>query len=278
MSAASVRVYDGALSIDDIGIALDLPAIPELVRRMQAHGLAEVTVARGAPPADLLVLLRTLAGEPERMFDASTIKRRLGKAAAASIVVLPAKGLESVSGRRAASITQAFELVSFDDDPPAAPAGGAPAGPAASAVPPQRLSRAVGSAEVDWLAGVPADTPLGTALQAVTLDPYGEKILDRVAELGRAIDRAFRNNQIEVAARALTAVVGLEPGAPDGTPRSSYVITIRRALTREVLAQLAQRVTDQQLAPLVTPLLERGGADAVEILLGHLSKAEVGVK
>ena len=278
LASAAVRVYDGNLSIDDVGIADNLPAVPELVRRMQEHGLAEITIARGAPPADLVVLLRTLAGDPERMFDAGTVKRRLGKAAAASIVVLPVKALESASGRRGASMTQAFELSALEE---AATRADAPAGAPAAAAPPARVDggTAPSSSEfpdVDWLAlsGIPSDTPLGAALQAVVLDPYGEKILDRLSELGRAIGKALRIGEVDAAAQALAAIVSLEPGAPDGTPRSSYVITIRRALTREVLQQLARRATDVRLAPIVTAVLHQGGGDAVEILLGLLTSAE----
>ena len=271
LASAAVRVYDGTLSIDDVGIAPDLPAVPDLLRRMQEHGLAEITIARGAPPADLVVLLRALAAEPERMFDAGTIKRRLGKAAAASIVVLPVKAMESASGRRGATMTQAFDL-SVIEEAAAAEAQEA-AGEQEAAAPPPASAE---FPDVDWLAltGIPSDTPLGAALQAVTLDPYGEKILDRLSELGRAIAKAFRSGEVEIAAQALAAVVSLEPGAPDGTPRSSYVITVRRALTREVLLQLARRSTDARLGPLVTAVLHRGGGDAVEILLGLLAAAE----
>jgi HEAT repeat protein len=45
-------------------------------------------------------------------------------------------------------------------------------------------------------------------------------------------------------------------------------------LTRAALAQMAQLVTDQRLAPIVTAVLHRGGGDAVEILLGLLSTAQ----
>jgi hypothetical protein len=127
----------------------------------------------------------------------------------------------------------------------------------------------------DWLAaGVPADTPIGAALQAVTLDPYGEKILDRLSVLGRAIERAIPDGDVEAVAQALAAIIGLEPGAPDGTPRSSYAITLRRALTRETLSRIAPLAGDARLAPAVTAVVQRGGGDAVEILLGLLSQAE----
>ena len=106
------------------------------------------------------------------------------------------------------------------------------------------------------------------------LDPYGEHVLEDLAALGRAIDKAFRSGEIEVAAQAIAAVVSLEPGAPEGTPRVSYAITVQRALTWEVLQELARRAPDVRLAPIVTAVLQRGGEDAVEILLGLLSDAE----
>lgn len=279
LASAAVRVYDGTLSIDDVGIADNLPAVPELVRRMRVHGLAEITIARGAPPSDLLVLLRALAGDPERACDAGTVKRRLGKAAAASVVVLPVQALESASGRRAATVTQAFELAALEEAAAARPDASGEA-PAAPARPPQAdedtAPESPESPNGSWMAptGVPSDTILGAALQAVTLDPYGLGILDRLAELGGAIAEALANDKVEVAAQALAAAVSLEAGAPDGTPRSSYTITLRRTLTREALTQMAQLVTDPRLAPIVTAVLQRGGEDAVEILLGLLSTAQ----
>lgn len=276
LASAAVRVYDGTLSIDDVGIADDLPAVPELVRRMQEHGLAEITIARGAPPADLVALLRALAADPEQLHEAGTVKRRLGKAAAASIVVLPLKALESLSGRRTASVAEALATALQEEGAAKRPDTGAaaPAAPTpAAAAQTGRVSEFPG---VDWLAltGIPPDTPLGAALQAVTLDPYGENVLANLSALGRAIDKAFRSGEIEVAAQAIAAVVGLEPGAPEGSPRASYAITVKRALTWDVLQELARRAPDLQLAPIVTAVLHRGGADAVEILLGRLSAAE----
>ena len=281
LASAALRVYDGTLSIDDVGIAADLPSVPELVHRMRLHGLAEITIARGSPPADLMALLRALAADPEDVGDAGTVKRRLGTAAAASIVVLPVKALEAASGRRGETVTQAFESSALEAAAAAAGVAAAPgAVPAAPGSPAEADGRTTpASSEAlsdDWIAltGVPADTPLGAALQAVTLDPYGEGVLDRLSELGRAIAGALANDEVEVAARALAAVVGLEPDAPEGTPRSSYVIILRRTLTREALIQMAPLALDQRLAPVVTAVLHRGGGDAAEVLLGLLSSAQ----
>jgi len=269
LASAAVRVYEGALSIDDVGISPDLPAVAEVVRRMQEHGLAEVTLARGAPPADLLAFLRTLAADPEIAGDAGTMKRRLGAAGAASIVVLPVRALDGISGRRAASVTQAFEMASLDlsaADPPSP-------GPGADRrAPPGALEPEAG----DWASpvGVPADTPLGAALEALTRDPYGARVLDRLCDVAAEVGAALANDQVELAAQALAAVVGLEPGAPEGTPRSSYVICLNRALTRDALAQMAPLSIDARLAPIATAVLQRGGGDAVELLLGLLATAQ----
>jgi hypothetical protein len=279
VTSATLRVYDGALSVDDIAIAGNLPAVPEVVRRIREHGLAEVTIARGAPAADLVVFLRTLAADPERAFDAATMKRRLGKAAAASIVVLTVKASEAATGRRAASVTEAFDQAALEDAAAARPEE--PAEPARTGGP--RSTRAAVPAPADapaapaadWLAaGVPADTPLGAAVQAVIWDPYGETILDNLSVLGRAIERAIPAGEVEAVTQALAVVIGLEPGAPEGTPRSSYAITLRRALTWETLSRIAPLAVDARLAPAVATVLQRGGGDAVQILLGLLSAAE----
>jgi hypothetical protein len=245
---------------------------------MQEHGLAEITIARGAPPADIVTLLCTLATDPEQRFEAGTVKRQLGKAAAASVVVLTAKALEVASGRRAATVAEALAFAKQEDAAAAPPAavGGAPApaaGAPAAAAATGRVSEFPG---VDWLAvtGIPSDTLLGTALQAVTMDPYGEKIPDHLSALGLAVDRAFRSGAVEAAAQAIAAVVSLETGAPEGTPRASYAIAVKRMLTWEVLQALARQAPDVQLAPIVTGVVHRGGEEAVEILVGLLSAAE----
>lgn len=246
LASASVRVYGGVLSIDDVGIADSLPAVCEIGRRMQAHGLAEVTIAKGAPPADLLAMLKGLAADPKHEGEAHDIKRWLGKAGAASIVVLPTRALDATSGRRAATVTQAFELAAIEDAATGAPAP----------------------------SGVPDGTLLGDALSAVGRDPYGPGILDRLAALSDAIGGALARGDIEGVAQSLAAVVALEPAAPEGTPRSSYVITLRRLLVREVLTGMARLVPDARLAPVATAVLHRGGGDAVEILLELLSAAQ----
>lgn len=245
LASASVRVYGGVLSIDDVGIADSLPAVGEIVRRMQAHGLAEVTIAKGAPPADLLAVLKALAADPKREGEAHDIKRGLGKAGAASIVVLPVRALDATSGRRAATVSQAFEFAAIEDAAASAPT-----------------------------ADGPEAALFGDDLSAVARDPYGPGILDRLAALSAAIGEALPRDEVEAVARALAAVVALEPAAPEGTPRSSYVITLRRLLTREVLTGMARLAPDARLAPVVTAVLHRGGGDAVEILLELLTTAQ----
>src|SRR5437899_2377382 len=97
-------------------------------------------------------------------------------------------------------------------------------------------SELAAAAEAEQVAGEPAtehvhaestggdDTPLGEALAAVVLDPYGGALLNRLTELAEQVQASLRNDEVDAALRALAIVVDLEPGAPDGSPRNSYGI------------------------------------------------------
>jgi hypothetical protein len=316
LAAATVRCYDGALSVDDVQVPDNLPYFQTLVRHMQAHGIAEIAIARGAPPSDLLTMLRALAIAPGEFAPGDGIKKRLHEAQARSIAVLWAEPDEYRHGRRSPSVTQAFEMQEMPEVaaekaaladweslhgtrptedapdpympdqgvidipvdltvPPAAPASATEVPPGTPAEPAPAEPASAPARHV-WEAphGVPAATPLGAALALVTHDPYGLGILDRLTELSQEIARALSDDRMELAVQAIAAIIGLEPGAPEGSPRNSYGIVLRRMLTREALTLVAQLVPDPRLAPIATAVLQRGRADGVEVLLGLLATAE----
>jgi len=122
--------------------------------------------------------------------------------------------------------------------------------------------------------GVPSDTPLGAALGALTFDPYGEGVLDRLSELEAEVAESLREGRLELSVQAITAVIGLEPGAPEGTPKNSYGIVLRRILTREAIKRVGQLLPDPRYAPLATAVVTRAGADGAEVLADLLSAAE----
>ena len=306
VASAMVRVYQDMLTVDDVGIPDSLPTIPLLIERIRDHGVAEIAIARGAAPVELLALVRGLAAEPPAEGGARRIKGLLRDAHSSAIMVIPLQPDEAASERRAPSVTQAFEA---SDIEAAAAAGPPPAGapptdaafelpaelpegmrsidlafdvteqePAqAGPVAPPPLPAPAGPAPtVEPLEPqtISAETPLGTALAAVARDPYGHGILDRLTYLSEAVHQALAEDQIQPALHALAAAIAWEPAAPDGSPRNSYAIVLRRTLTREALAQLAPFVTDPRLGPEAAKVMQRGRGDAAEVLLGLVAITE----
>ena len=293
LSSATLRLYDGALSVDDVSLPPDVPHAESLVRRMTAHGVAEIMLGKGAEPRELLALVRALAAEPF----GTTVKEMLRDAESRKIMVILAPPPEDpVAPRGPWSITQAFDAAALTDaadfadwKPETAdaenPAMGreidlgfaqmeAEAPPAGS-----NGAQSPAPAEPESVPEAPrADqTPLTAALDELARDPYGRNILDRLTEVANLVHAALSNDQIDDAVKAIGSMVALEPGAPEGTPRNSYSIVLRRTLTREVLAQLAPHAIDPRLTEEVGVVLRRGRGDAAEILLGLVANAE-GIK
>jgi HEAT repeat protein len=294
VASAMVRVYQDMLTVDDVGIPDSLPNVPLLIQRIRDHGVAEIAIARGAAPAELLALVRGLASEPPPRDGALRIKRLLRDVQSTAIMVIPLQSEESGTGPRARSVTQAFEVSGIEEaatapqdatvDLPAVlpdetrnievafdltelePAPAAPAEPAAAPPTPtiEPLEPQVISAE----------TPLGVALARVARDPYGPGILDRLTDLSQEIQRALGQDLIQQALHAMAAVIASEPEAPEGSPRNSYAIVLLRTLTRELLTQLAPFVTDPRLGPEAIKVMQRARGDAVEVLLGLVAMAE----
>jgi HEAT repeat protein len=332
LASAMMRVYEGLLSVDDVGIPDNLPFVPALVRQMQGHAVAEIAIAKGATPAELLALVRGLAAEaPESGGGVMRIKEMLRDAGSKAIMVIPLQPAEPETVRRAPSVTQAFEMSAIEEaaaaaEPrPAAPvAGSAPtevepeksalapgesdsalqlsetgerlimfdeevlaeappaAGSNAAAAPPGSVAEAAGGAEVEATPVVEeyrpdvlsSETPLGAALQAVARDPYGRGILDRLSDLAALTLEALKQDRVQAALHAMSAIIAWEPEAPEGSPKNSYGIVIRRMLTRDVLALVAQYVADPRLSSEATRIMQRARTDGAEVLLGLLATSE----
>jgi HEAT repeat protein len=296
LSSATLRVYDGGLSIDDVSIPLSLPGVANLIERFDRHGLAEVMCGKAAEPRELLALVKTLAGEP----GGKSVKEQLRDAESKKVMVILRQAQASLGPtHRAMSVTQAFEVEEIE-----ALAAKAPEVEAAkkidSALAEWEASATAGLAtagEIDLGftleetgAAAPAELeplpppspveppearpPLEAALTDLAADPYGRDILDRLTDLSALILAALREDRVAVAVSALGVIVGFEPGAPDGTPRNSYGIVLRRTLTRDVLSQIAPYALDTHLTEEVAVVLRRGRGEAAEVLLGLLASAE----
>ncbi len=299
VASAMVRVYQDMLTVDDVGIPDTLPLVPLLIQRIRDHGVAEIAIARGANPAELLALIRGLAAEPPAEGGAQRLKHRLRDVRSAAIMVIPLQPEEGTAEHRVRTVTQAFEAIETEEPAAAGPASGAPSSDEAFELPAE-LPGGMRSIEFDFdLAGleeaaiavpaepaaipeieplepqiISAETPLSAALARVARDPYGPGILDRLTDLSQEVQRALAEDLIQPALHALAAAIAWEPEAPEGSPRNSYAIVLHRTLTRELLTQVARFVTDQRLGPEATKVMQRGRGDAAEVLLGLVATTE----
>ncbi len=319
LSSATIRLYDGVVSVDDIAIPDTVPHLATLVACLEQHGVEEMMIGRRTGPGELLALLRGLAGKPG---EGPGVKERLRDAGSTRIMVILDKAPKGQW--RAANAAQALameEVQKMLDDaaPPAAARrvtpGSSARGPtvdrdevlaewdafyaaesgdtpnpgiiidmgehmpvepgAAAGAPPE-----AGGADTGPPATPPpdlpvsADTPLGEALGRVVLDPYGPRVLDNLTRLSERILLSLREDQAEDALRALAILIDLEPGAPEGTARNSYGIVLKRTLSRDVLAQVAQCLHTPALVEPGGKVMRRSRADGAEILLGLLASAE----
>ena len=298
-TSATIRHYDGVLSIDDVGIAEDVQHIGTLAGRMAAHGIAEIAIGRQAQPAELLALLRGLA-EPA---GGPTVKDRLFAVKSKRIWVLLAEPEDAGPvGRQ--SVSQLFEE---PDAPPAAGAskkrlkkedadalaawndmydeGSMPGSiksidlgitierPEPEPLPLERTRRA--PALPPRRGGDPPHLRVG--LLAVARQAYSGNILDRLSVFSDRVLNALHQGAETDAIRALGMVARMEPEAPDGTVRNSYRITLRRVLSGETLERLAPYISDADLGADAADAFARAGSDGTEVLLRLLARAE-GIK
>jgi HEAT repeat protein len=270
VASAMLRVYEGVLTVDDVGIPDSLEFIPGLIERMQVHGVAEIAIAKDAEPLELLAAAGALAGEPDADGGAMHLKRRLRHVRSTRVMVIPASPARGPV-RRGASVTQAFEAEGLEGEDAGRGPGVAARAPRMSAEEFQMIELPADAGSGSAVA--PAGTPLDAALAQVAADPFGPDILERLSALGKQVERAIAAGEIDAAVHVLSAVVGWEAQLPEGSERRAYGIMLRRALTRDAVLRLAERLGDAQLVPELVQVLKRSD-DVVEILLDKLTLAE----
>ena len=285
VASATLRGYRDMLTVDDVGIPDTLEYIPGLIQQMRNHAVAEISIAQGAEPTELLTLARGLAADPGPEAGVLRIKRRLRRARSMRVMVIPVQSDQAGGGHRAPSVTQAFELEAIEEETARDRLSGATGSPPPdsneeflqitshmielpAAGPPEAPAEVEQSSRV-----ISSGTPLSAALAQVAGDPFGPDIFQRLTALGKQVERAIDHNEIEAAVHALAAVVAWEPEAPEGSVRNAYAITLGRALTRDALRQLARHLGDPRLDAELAKVLRRN-LDAVEVMLDLLSIAE----
>lgn len=104
--SAALRFYDGVLTLDGAVVPTTDPRFAAFAERLVAQNVAEITVAKGAGPDELLGLVLGLAADA----GLGRIKERLRDAGSTRVMVV----LHQYDQRTGRSVTAAFEKVKTD--------------------------------------------------------------------------------------------------------------------------------------------------------------------
>jgi len=309
--SVTVRFYENTLTIDGEAIGIEDPRLVPFTQRLGSHNVAELVIARGADPNELLALSTGLAQEPGQ----ARIKERLRDAGSSRIMVVTHQAADP--GHRPPSVTGAFAKVKMDQAvmtewnkfldqgaakatdrqvdlgmkaPEASANVDAPQGEKqirfdAPATPPPRYAPGqVGAGApppappppsdvMNQTIGLQPSSPLGAALAKVLSSPYSADALTKLTILSRHVEDAFTRDRVAEAIDACNTVIELEARAPDAT-RNVYAVILKRLLGRAALTQVAPYLLEAKRKARASVVLRRGGEDAVGLLVGLLAAAQ----
>jgi hypothetical protein len=104
--SATLRFYGGEVTLDGVTVSTTDPRLAAFTERLVAQHVAEITIATGAGPDELLALVMGLAADPGQ----GRIKERLRDAGSARVMVV----LHQYDQPGARSVSAAFEKVKMD--------------------------------------------------------------------------------------------------------------------------------------------------------------------
>ena len=111
-TSATIRFYDGVLTVDDTIVVETHPVVEMLVGQLRAHAVLEISIARGAEAPELLALTRGLAATAGH----GRLKERLRDAGSSRVMVILEQSHDVGGGRRRqVSFSQAFAKASLDE-------------------------------------------------------------------------------------------------------------------------------------------------------------------
>jgi HEAT repeat protein len=240
------------------------PPSPETGRAEGPSSLGTEGLLRGEPMKDIRSSAGDVAGMSGFTYDPEPpppdqALPSTGSAPAADVVLnVPA---EPARAARTPDVPEAAQ-------PPA----GAPASPRENEPPPEpprppRITLAPHPLDHPRSAGHAARAELLAALEA---QPAGPDIGDALAALGQLVVDAVRAQEFETALGVLNKVVDLEQRVPEG-PRRQYGIALRRMYSKALLQGLAGLVSVPAHQAAAIAVLQRSGADGVEVLLERLA-------
>lgn len=254
LGAVTVKLSQRTLLVESAAIPPTLPGIKSLIAQMDLHGVAEIRIAQNAAASDLLELLRGLAGGVDGYDRGGGIGERLRAADVSSVRVVAATSEVAPQGARAASVTDAFES----------------AGILEAAEQTRAEAAAIAAATRTHRPG----TSLEQAVERLALDPTAPDVLDQLTAFQHLVQREETAAGIAAVVRAVSELIRIEEGLPDGSPRRNFSIVRQRILKRSFLESVVQLIRLPEWTEAATRVVQRAGPDATGLLLDWLIKAE----
>ena len=288
-----VETRDGVLLVN--GSAVSGDAYQPLIERLELHGVRHIEIAAAAPAAEVFHLLKTLAEQP----GAEDIPTRLRAGGTQRVTVAVAQVFAAEHGVPNGDVFVEHAPV-LPDAAPAVPAhdlgtGGLLHGelgdvgslatpvdvgpitrdvPPPAPPPPPSFEPAIvrDSAVASFAPAVAAKAGDDDILAQLERSPQGGNVGDLLAVVMRQVETAVKADRIERALKMLAAVVRLEAKVADA-PRRQYGIALKRMFTKPLLQGIAHLLDFPAQRDDGALVLQRAGADGVEVLLDILVAA-----
>jgi hypothetical protein len=240
-----LSLQDDGVRVVVNGVSVESPAMSSLAHRLAFHNVSEITVPRDPPANEVFELVKALSEHPS-MEDVSSRLRALG-AGSVSVTLAHLAGPGQASPAAAAPAEPPEHVTptpTRDEDPP-----------------PGRVRPPGGAQTTDGL------------LQELEHNPQHPKVGDLLAVLSQQVDDAVRAGHLDQALPIVAVLVRAEARVPEGSARRQYGIALKRIYTKTMLQGLTRLLAAPKHRSEVVVVLGRGGADAVEMLLGLLVTA-----
>jgi HEAT repeat protein len=287
MAPVSLKTDGGSLVIN--GTVVEGVIYRPLVERLSLHNVREITLPSDAPPGDIFNLLKTLADQPT----SDNVPTRLRSTGTQRVTVEIARlfsEVDSQDGQKPDPAKPAPKIElgvdgilqgNMEDMPMPEPRKSSevlsravmPPPGALDAPPMQRYSDAVprpddGPPVPFSASGRPSS--IDSSLTDLAENPTSPAVSGILASLGEQVDAAVRSGRFEQAAKILAGIVRQEQLIPDTGPRRQYGIALKRMYSRPLLDGLVQLLDAPGHEADASLALQRGGTEAVDILLEQL--------
>ena len=287
IAPVSLKTDGGSLVIN--GTVVEGVIYRSLVERLSLHNVREITLPSDAPPGDIFNLLKTLADQPT----SDNVPTRLRSTGTQRVTVEIARLFSEVDnqegqkpdpGKPAPKIELGVDGIlqgNMEDMPMPEPRKSTevlsravmPPPGALDAPPIQRYSDAMPRPEDGPpvpFSGSGRPSSIDASLSDLAENPTSPAVSAILASLGEQVDAAVRAGRFEQAAKILAGIVRQEQLIPDTGPRRQYGIALKRMYSRPLLDGLVQLLDAPGHEADASLALQRGGTEAVDILLEQL--------